>query len=129
MEGEGLVLALITVHEVWCLRHCMSHHFIMSSLLLCLHVASSLCPHSVSSLLSRCCGMSSSLCIVGVSSWCVLVLLLPGHCPVLSSCVCSFCCLMARALGDVSEVHWDECRMDSPNQMMHDNHCCHLSFG
>ena len=89
MEGEELVLALITVHEVWCLCHCMSHHFIMSSLLLCLHVASSLCPHSVSLLLLHYCGMSSSLCIVGVWLWYVLVLLLSGHCPVLCHLVCA----------------------------------------
>ena len=45
------------------------------------------------------------------------------------SCAHSFRCLMARGPGGVSEVGWDKCRMDSPNQMTYDNQCHHLSFG
>ena len=73
MEGEGLVLALIAVHEAWCLHCHVSCHFVVSSLSLCLHMALSSHPHSMSSLLSCCHGVSSLLHIVGVLSWHVLV--------------------------------------------------------
>ena len=74
MEGEGLVLALVAVREARC--HCCraSRRFVVSSLSLCLRVASSSCPHSVFLLLlSRCGGVSSSWRVVGTSSWRVLV--------------------------------------------------------
>ena len=69
MEGEGLVLALIAVREACCHRGHASRHFVMSSLSLCLRMASSSCPCSVFSLLSGCGGVSSSWRVVGMSSW------------------------------------------------------------
>ena len=73
MEGEGLVLALIAIREARCHHRRALRRFLVSSLSLCLRVASSSCPHSMFSLLSCCGGMSSLWRVVGTSSWCVLV--------------------------------------------------------
>ena len=89
MEREGLVLALIAVHEAQCHRHHVSCCFIMSSLSLCLCVALSLCPCSVFLLLLHCGGMSSLLRVVGTLLWCVLVSRSPGRCPALCHLVCA----------------------------------------
>ena len=87
MEGEGLVLALVTVCEACCHHRHALRRFVMSSLSLCLRMASLSSPCSVFSLLSHCGGMSSSWLVVGVSSWHVLVSYSPCRCPAL-------CCLL-----------------------------------
>ena len=62
MEGEELVLALITVHEVWCLCHCCC-----CVIVACLH-------HCV--LLVCGCGMSLFCCCLVIVLCCVILCVL-----------------------------------------------------
>ena len=63
--------------------------------------------------------MACCWCIIMACPRFVVTLLLSW---VVSSSARSFRCLMARSLGGVSEVCWDEYGMDSPNQTTYDDH-------